>query len=523
MLLSITTTHRPATDLGYLLHKNPARTQRFNVNSGAAWILYPEASEERCTCTLLLDIDPVELSRRSRTSGSSGFSLFPYVNDRPYVASSFMSVAIADVFSSALNGNCRERPELAAQPIPLEVWLPVVPASGGQEAIRSVFEPLGYQLEITPLPLDERFPEWGESRYHSVRLRCTLTLQQCLGHLYVLLPVLDNRKHYWVSADETEKLMRHGGEWLAAHPARTMITRRYLNHRRSLVDAATEQLMELVAAEGEPDAETETGAGDADEQPIAELEAMNGAGVGAADAEPSSAVSTAGEEAAGNDSAGTSETGAGEQAADEEAAEPRVGLHTERLNAVCERLVASGARRVLDLGCGEGKLLARLERIPQFTELVGMDVSARVLAIAASRFRRLATSERARQRLRFLHGSLAYRDERLRGFDAAALVEVIEHLDPFRLATCAELLFGDMRPGTVIITTPNREYNVVYETLAHGTMRHTDHRFEWTRDEFRAWCIPLAERFGYAVEFVPIGEEHPEHGSPTQMGVFTIC
>ena len=127
MLLNISTTHAPAGDLGYLLHKHPDRVQSFRMPFGQAYVFYPEVSVQRCTASLLLDIDPVGLVRRGRES--STFALAEYVNDRPYVASSFMSVALVSVFKSATSGTCRERPELAGSPIPLEAWLPAVPAA----------------------------------------------------------------------------------------------------------------------------------------------------------------------------------------------------------------------------------------------------------------------------------------------------------------------------------------------------------------------------------------------------------
>jgi 3' terminal RNA ribose 2'-O-methyltransferase Hen1 len=192
-------------------------------------VFYPEASEERCTATLLLDINPVGLIRDDK---GSGFALAQYVNDRPYAASSFLSVAIAEVFGSALAGRSRDRAELAGQAIPLEACLPVLPSRSGPDLIRRLFEPLGYDLSIEQRPLDEVFPEWGQSPYYGLRLRAACRLSDLLSHLYVLIPVLDDDKHYWVGDDEVDKLLRRGQGWLAAHPQRELITRRYLKHQR---------------------------------------------------------------------------------------------------------------------------------------------------------------------------------------------------------------------------------------------------------------------------------------------------
>ena len=462
MLLTITTTHSPATDLGYLLHKNPAKCQAFELGFGKVHVFYPEATPERCTAAMLLDVDPVGMVRGKAGSRGQGL-LDQYVNDRPYVASSFLSVAIAQVFGSALQGRCKDRPELAETPIPLTARLAALPCRGGEEFLRRLFEPLGYRVTVVPHALDETFPEWGQSPYFTVTLEKTGTLADLLAHLYVLVPVLDGAKHYYVGDEEVEKLLAKGEGWLAAHPEREAIAFRYLKRRPSLARAA-----------------------------LARLAEEDGPGAAA----PSE---------------------------DDLPPEPReefVSLNEQRLGAVLAALRASGARRVLDLGCGEGRLLRELLEDRQFEEIVGMDVSVRSLEIASERLRleRLPVHQKGRARL--LHGSLVYRDKRLAGFDAAAVVEVIEHLDPPRLAAFERAVFEFARPATIVLTTPNREYNALFERLTPGSLRHGDHRFEWTRAEFQSWAGAVATRFGYAVRFLPVGPEDPKLGAPTQMGVF---
>ena len=184
-------------------------------------------------------------------------------------------------------------------------------------------------------------------------------------------------------------------------------------------------------------------------------------------------------------------------------------------------LKGTGAARVLDLGCGGGSLLQSLLKEKQFTEITGMDVSHRALEIAHDRLHYDRLPPAQKERLRLLHGSLIYRDQRLAGFDAAAVVEVIEHLDAPRLAAFERVLFECARPRHIVITTPNREYNVKWETLPAGKFRHRDHRFEWTRAEFQEWAGGVAARFGYSVRFLPVGPEDSALGSPTQMGVFS--
>ena len=463
MLLTISTTHRPANELGFLLHKHPERFQSFEMSFGKVHVYYPEVSAERCSACLLLDVDAVGMVRGK--SPDQNFLLAQYVNDRPYAASSFMSVAIAQVFGSALQGRCKDRPELATTAIPLSARIDVLPVRGGERFLRAVFEPLGYEVETVRSPLDERFPEWGDSPYFSVKVRKTTTLAELLTHLYVLIPVFDNRKHYWVGEDEMEKLLTKSEGWLAQHPEKEEITRRYLKFQPSLYRMALARLVQ----------EEEPGEVEEDELPKEKAEVI---------------------------------------------LEKPLSLNEQRLGAVVASLRASGAKRVLDLGCGAGSLLRELLKDKQFDEIVGVDVSIRALEAAQRRLKvdRLPTMQA--NRLRLIHGSLMYRDKRLEGFDAAAVVEVVEHLDPPRLSAFERVLFEFAKPRTVVLTTPNREYNVTWETLPAGQFRHPDHRFEWTRQEFQEWAQRLAERFGYAVKFLPVGPVHPEYGPPTQMAVF---
>ena len=457
MLLTITSTTPPATDLGYLLHKNPARVQSFDLTFGKAHLFYPEATAARCTAALLLDIDPIHLVRAQQGGVDQ------YVNDRPYVASSFMSVALTEVYGSALGGRSKERPELAASALPLTAQLAVVHSRGGEAILRRLFEPLGYAVTATPHALDETCPEWGQSDYFTVTLTATLRLRELLTHLYVLLPVLDTAKHYWIGEEEVAKLLRAGEGWLASHPARELITRRYLKFR-PLVRAALAQL-------ADEDAVTAEAAEVKEEQEVV-LEAP-------------------------------------------------LSLHEQRLGAVLAVLKQAGAQRVLDLGCGEGRLLQLLLAEQSLTEIVGLDVDHRALELAAERLHLAQLAPTQRQRITLLHGALTYRDQRLHGYDAAAVVEVIEHLDPPRLAAFARALFEFAQPRLVVCTTPNVEYNSNFPSLPAGHFRHKDHRFEWTRAEFQVWAEEVATRFGYTVRFLGVGPADPTLGAPTQMGVFT--
>ena len=465
MLLTITSTRSPATDLGYLLHKNPARLHTIDLSFGKVHIFYPEASAERCTAAVLLDVDPVGLVRGKQGSLEGG-ALDQYVNDRPYVLSSFLSVALGRAFGTAMTGRSKGRQELADQPLPLTAVLSVVPCGAGESLIRELFEPLGYRVTATRHPLDEKFPAWGQGPYYSVKIEGTLRLKDLLNHLYVLIPVLDAEKHYWIGKDEVEKLLRKGEGWLADHPYKESIVRRYLPRQRHL---AREALARLTEEDNlNPDAAEET------------------------------------------------------HAREESQIEEPIRLWEQRMGAVLAVLRSSGAKRVLDLGCGEGRLLRSLLEEKTITEIVGMDVSHRSLEIASQRLKLDRMPTKQKERLKLIQGSLMYRDKRLVGYDAATVIEVIEHLDGPRLAAFERVLFESARPKTIVITTPNAEYNVKFGTLPAGQFRHKDHRFEWTRNQFQQWSGAISKRFGYEVRFLPVGAEDAHLGAPTQMGVFSL-
>lgn len=462
MLLTITTTHVPATDLGYLLHKNPSRCQTTKIAFGEVHVFYPEASLKQCTAAILVDIDPIGMIR-GRRHRKSGLPLDQYVNDRPYAASSFLSVAIAQVFGSALRGRCPQRPELAEKSIPLEIGLDVVPSRNGDDLIPRLFEPLGYKVNAKRLPLDEKFPEWGDSPYFEVILRKEARLSEVLNHLYVLIPVLDSQKHYFISDDEITKLLERGRGWLATHPEHELITRRYLKYKSSLAYEALARLTET-------DPET----------------------FGMAD----------------------------RRVSEEEIQEQALNLNEQRIQSAVSVLRDLGCRRVLDLGCGDGKLLKALLEDKAFTEIVGIDVSVRALESASRRLRYDRLPPMQKSRVTLTQGSLMYRDSRLNGYDAAAVLEVIEHLDPPRLVAFERSLFEFARPRVTVLTTPNAEYNQLWPSFKSGEFRHSDHRFEWSREEFESWSNRIADNYGYTVRFQPVGQVDAQKGAPTQMAIF---
>ncbi len=457
MLLQISTNHTPATDIGYLLAKNPDKAQSFDLSFGRAHAFYPVANENQCDFALLLEVDPIALVR-GKNKNDSG-PLAQYVNDRPYVAGSFASVAIAHVLRSALGGQSKEKPELAQTTLDLVACVDAIACSGDGSFVRSLFEPLGYTVELDIPQLDPKF-DWGQAPCATLALRGNVKLSDLLAHLYVLLPVLDDSKHYFIGEDEVEKLLKRGAGWLETHPMREVIAARYLKRQRKLINSALERLERLA-----PETADET-----------EVE--------------------------------------------QEPTEKAISLHQIRLDAVLDELKKSGAKSVLDLGCGEGRLLRGLLDEKQFEKIIGVDASHRALDVAADKLHLERMAPLKRERLTLLHGALTYRDDRLKNFDAAALVEVVEHLDPARLPAFERAIWEWARPQTVVLTTPNREYNAHWESLPAGKMRHGDHRFEWDRAEFLSWAERVAEDYGYQVEVRPLGPEDENLGAPSQMAVF---
>jgi 3' terminal RNA ribose 2'-O-methyltransferase Hen1 len=460
---------------------------------------YPEAAEQRCTAALLLEIDPVGLVRGRRragpgSGGPEAFSLAEYVNDRPYAASSMLAVALGRVFRTAMTGRCEARPELAARALPLQISIPALSCRGGTDLAHRLLGPLGWDVQARGLPLDPELPEWGDSRYFTVQLTGQVRLSDALSHLYVLLPVLDDSKHYWVDA-EIDKLPRAGGDWLAAHPERDLNTHRYLAHQRKLAATAVARLAEV------DDTEPEALDNAVPEAPDNAVPAAPGtAAPGTATPEADSAIT------------GTPP--------------PRSPLAQQRRDAVLAVLRDTvlrdrAAARVADLSCGEGSLVALLLREPAVARVLGVDVSPRALERTAQRLHLDTMPERQRDRVDLLQSSLTYADARLGGLDGAVLMEVIEHVDPPRLGGLEQTVFGSARPGTVVVTTPNAEHNVRFTDLRPGAFRHPDHRFEWTRPQFRDWAGGVAGRHGYQVRFLPVGPDDPGVGPPTQMAVFT--
>ena len=443
-----------ARDLGFLLRKHPDHLHKRDTASGEISIFFTETEADRTTAIIHLYVDPVGLVR-GKNQQSDGL-LTQYVNDRPYAANSFLSVALTRALGQTMSGKSKEKQNLADRNLPYEVRIVPVALAGDAEIVESLFNPLGYEVDIQPLDIDANVMD--------LRIKGTTRLSVLLNHLYVLIPVLDNAKHYWIDKEEIDKLLAKGKGWLAKHPARELITRRALKHRRSLMNMALARLDEIVATE------------EAEDEPTSEPE---------------------------------------------EEFEKPLRLHDLRLDTVAKALKEHGVSSVLDLGCGEGKLMQRLIKERGFQRIVGVDPSVRTLEKAKRRLYLDRAGDAMAERVTLQFGSLTYGDRRWHGFDAATLVEVIEHIEPHRLSALALSVFGDARPGLVIVTTPNREYNNLFEDMKEGQLRHPDHRFEWTREEFARWGDAVASEYGYDVKYSPLGPADETLGGPSQMAVFS--
>lgn len=456
MLLKISTKHPKAADISYLLHKHPDKLQSVKLSTGKAHIFYPEFSQDYVSIAFLLDIDSIDMVRGNYQKMTDSFSLGQYVNDKPYTSSSFLSVAIAKAFSSALNGTCKDKPEAVVHKYPFEIELTTLRVvRGGAELMKRFFEPLGYTVQLEEVPLDTTFPDWGMSKYFNVKLTVNATVQTILSHLYILIPVLNDEKHYWVNESEVNKLLNKGANWLPNHPEKDQIIHRFLKNIKGLSKQALLEIQTVSSLEKTPEKiKKET-------------------------------------------------------------------LHDYRLQTVLAEAKKTTATSILDLGCGEGKFLKLLIREKQFVKIQGVEVSHQALQRAKKRLYYDDWSTAQKDRIHLIQGALTYRDKRLNNYDLAVLIEVIEHLDEDRLAAFEKVIFKYAQPSTVILTTPNREYNVNYENLAKGKFRHTDHRFEWTRAEFEKWANYVTNAFEYEVYIKPLGEVDPVVGAPSQMAVFT--
>jgi 3' terminal RNA ribose 2'-O-methyltransferase Hen1 len=457
MLLTVSTTHRPATDLGFLLGRNTERCQSFPLPFGQAHVFYPVADVDRCTAALLLEFDPVRFVRDSRNRTNDAGTLSGYVNDRPYVASSLMSIAMARAFAPGMSGESRDRPKLVDTPIDLEATLSVLRCREGAGFIKRIFEPLGYTVETTPIPFPPTFAGWGESPYHAVKITARTKLKDLVSQLYLLLPVLDDDENYEVGDEKLVKLIERREGWLRTHPERDRIAKRYTKPENRWVEHTVAR---VVAAD------TDDLAADDDE----------------ADRRQKAAETP--------------------------------DLEKLRTAAVMTALREASARRVADLACGTGTLMKALLPEPRFKQVIGIDASIRALDIARVRLAIEKLPPEGRERVGLHQGAPTYRDAKLAGLDAICLVDYLERIDRSKLPALERVVFEFAKPTTVVFTTANADHGTPRPA-------HSPHASEWTRTAFEEWATETASRFGYEVRFVAIGPKHEQQGSPSQMAVWT--
>lgn len=455
MLLSITCEHEHSQELSWLFHKNPDKIQSFNIIAGKAFVFYPEYSDKKVKICLALDIDTVTLVRKLKLPLDSHL-LQHYVNDRPYVVSSFMSTAISNVFSSALNGNCKDKPELIDVIFPFEVEISVLKVIGGESLIKKFFEPLGYEVETESFNLDEKFENWGKSRYYKVKLKNNLTLKDLLSHLYVLIPTFDMEKHFYIGNIEAENFLKKGESWLKTHPEKETIIKRYF---RKLGKYSNYILSKLNENQEDEEKELEI---------------------------------------------------------DIEVKKKKESLQTIRINTIFDKLCELGTKTVADVGCGEGKLLRLLKNKPQFQKICGTDVVYKNLIIAKDKLDLDEVATHNLEKINIFQSSILYKDDRLKEYETICLIEVIEHIEEDRIVFLEKIVFGYLNTKNVLISTPNSEYNNVYMPENSDSFRHEDHRFEWNREEFKNWVEKICNNFNYNADFFGIGDYNEQFGYPTQ-------
>lgn len=443
MQLTIRATGENVKAISHLLSKNPNNLYERNHKGHLVRLFYSEFTEERVEVTIFVTPDPIELMQK----GSNTYDITHYINDREFAVSSIFTSFIRSALGTALNGQPKEEYiKWVDYRFPFTFEFGPVASTLSDQHIKDLFEPIGYEVAITRPEIHYAIDLKDKSSARFLALSGSQTLQDALRHLFVLIPVIDNYKHYFIDEKEIEKLERYGEGWLEGHPLRDMIYRQALRFKEiySLVEGSN------------PDA-----------------------------------------------------------AADQPA--KKVRLNDLRYEKIVETAQSLDPKTIVDFGSGEGKLSVRLAFMDGVKEILAVEPSEAENLKAKRRF------DKAKEVPGFvepktLWGSLFYYDERLKGKDLIVLCEVIEHIDEQRLPKAMDLILHQYAPKSFIITTPNREYNDVYDMEDH--FRHDDHRFEWTREEFQTWCKERNHQHLYELEFFGIGEEHPSQGFPTQMCVF---
>ena len=419
MQLSIYSKTKEAKAISYLLAKNPNNVyERYSKNHAVRFV-YHKMSDEELYATIFVTPDPLALVNHEKA-----YDITHYINDREFAVSTIFLSLIRSALGTALNGKPKEEYETyVQQPFPFTFEIGPVSTSMSDEDIYALWQPLGYDVSIQVIS--------NEKRARFLILTNTITLQQALQQIFILIPVMDDYKHYFIDEKEQERLERYGEGWLDTHPMRNIIYKRALRFRHLLNEAPKEK---------------------------------------------------------------------------------HTSLNTMRYEAIVNQVKQLQHSIVIDMGAGEGKLTEQLAQIKTIDKLYAVDPSNAALMKMTKRFSDAEFSVTPT----IQWGSLYYEEDNFRKADVFILCEVIEHINEDRLPQLMHLITDTYAPKSIIITTPNAEYNRVYELQQ---MRHDDHRFEWTRAQFKAWCSKVSPQ--YELHFEGIGVEHPAYGTPTQMCVMT--
>ena len=494
MYLTVKAAGPHAGMISHLLAKNPHNRYERNEKGARVRLIYSAFAEEKIEFTIFATPDPIDLVKGSPHS----YDITQYINDREFVVSSLFCSYIRPALGTALNGKPKaDYADWVEHVFPLEVTFGPVASNLPDAVIESLFTALGYEADIERGAAEYTFDLKSRSSVRNIRVSGQATLQQMLRQLFILMPVLDDYKHYYIGTEEIDKLQRYGEGWLQDHPQQELIIKRALrfapliaDYRKLAGDNVQKAAVNLL----------DTNTTDTDANTLQQ---------------PGNEQITTGITASQQGEADTLSSSADVQ----ETAVPPIRLNELRYQAIVDQVSSLPRRRsVVDFGAGEGKLSVRLAGIEGVEQVYAVEPSAYAGLRALERFGKL---EREGQQIvpRLVTGSLFYRDDQWAGQDVIILCEVIEHINEHRLPQVMATLLDEYHPETLIMTTPNREYNAVYE-MEEQEIRHTDHRFEWTRAEWADHCQDWVSGRPYEVSLHGIGDISEIHGQPTQMAVF---
>ena len=457
--------------VSHLLSKNPNNVYDRTDKGVRVRMVYTTATERETEVLMHAEPDPVDLVRGT----PDGYDITQYINDREFVTSSLFCSYIRSALGTALNGKPKEAyARWVGHPFDMELSFGPVASDLPDRAIEELFSPLGYAVTLERDELTYTFDLKKKSTVRRIILRGQVTVQNALRQLFLLIPVLDNYKHYFISEDEIDKIKRYGEGWLDSHPLKEMIIKRTLRFAELIrqyerQEGALSAPAEAVNAE-EDNVSTE-GKGDGIDDPSLQED-------------------------------------------------PPVRLNELRYRAITD--VVAGLplkRRIVDMGAGEGKLSARLAYIPGVESILAVEPSGQSRLRAMERFAKLEERSGIAAMPEPIIGSLFYFDEQLQNQDVMILCEVIEHIDAYRLNGIMDTIMNEYQPEVLLVTTPNKEYNQVY-AMERESFRHHDHRFEWTRAELAAQCEMWTKQAEYTFEIRGIGEYAEGFGQPTQLVIF---